>query len=169
MFKQGIETINTEFIQTFALSQVSFVHFWPYVIWFPGLLFLLTFVSKSKKTLETSLDVTLFFNGWEFFFFFWMLIICKIGVIILFKRITAETFVCCPHTFRFLDCIFFFLYRHFAVLMTPKSEKRINKALSKQPKQFLFHFYFLIYKNWVSKLNLRLSFDLRSVSAWINP
>ena len=47
----------------------------------------------------------------------------------------------------FSGLYFFFLYRHFAVLMTPKSKKRINKALSKQPIQFLLPFHFLVYKD----------------------
>ena len=57
MLKQGFKTINTEFIRARALSQLSVVQFRPYPIWFPGLL-PLTLVSKSKKTMETSLVLT---------------------------------------------------------------------------------------------------------------
>ena len=57
MLKEGIKTINTEFIQTRVLSQLSFTQSRPYAISFVGLLSL-TLMSKSKKTLETSLDLT---------------------------------------------------------------------------------------------------------------
>ena len=58
MLKQGVKTINAEFIQIRALSRLSFVQFRPYAISFPGLLFSLTLMPKSKRTLETSLDLT---------------------------------------------------------------------------------------------------------------
>ena len=57
MLKQGFKTINAEFIRARALSQLSVVQFRPYPSWFPGLL-PLTLVSKSKKTMETSLVLT---------------------------------------------------------------------------------------------------------------
>ena len=44
--------------------------------------------------------------------------------------------------------------------MTSKGKKK-NKAVSKQSKQFLLIFLFFDLKNWVSKFNLRLSFDLQ--------
>ena len=56
MLKQGVKTINAEFIRTSALSQISFVQFRPYATSFPGLFLSLTLMSKSIKTLETSLD-----------------------------------------------------------------------------------------------------------------
>ena len=59
MLKQGVKTINTKFIRTCVLSQLSFVQFRPYSILFPGLLLTLTLTSKSKKTLSTSLDLAL--------------------------------------------------------------------------------------------------------------
>ena len=58
MLKQGVKTINPEFIRTHALSQLSFVQFRPFAISFPGLLLSLTLMPKSKKTLETSLKPT---------------------------------------------------------------------------------------------------------------
>ena len=58
MLKQGIKAINTEFIQTRPLSRLSSTQFRPYVTSFVGLLLSLTLMSKSKKTLETSLDLT---------------------------------------------------------------------------------------------------------------
>ena len=58
MSNQGIKTINTEFVQTRVLSQLSFVQFRPYATLFPGLLLFLKLISKSKKNLETSLDFT---------------------------------------------------------------------------------------------------------------
>ena len=57
MRKQGIKTINAEFIQTLALSQFSFVQFRPYANSFLGLLLSLTLMSKSKKIQEMSLDL----------------------------------------------------------------------------------------------------------------
>ena len=57
MLKQGIKTINTEFIRKRALSQLSLVQFRPYATSFPGLLSF-TLISKSKKTQEKSLDLT---------------------------------------------------------------------------------------------------------------
>ena len=56
MLKQGVKTINVEFIRTRALSQLSFVQFRPYAICFLGILSL-TLMPKSKKTQETSLDL----------------------------------------------------------------------------------------------------------------
>ena len=49
MLKQGVKTINAEFIQTLALSQLSFVQFRPYATSLPGLLLSLRLTSKSKK------------------------------------------------------------------------------------------------------------------------
>ena len=57
MLKQAIKTINAEFIQTHALFQLSFVQFRPYATLFLGLILSLMLMSKSKKTLETSLDL----------------------------------------------------------------------------------------------------------------
>ena len=57
MLKQGIKTINTEFIRKRALSQLSLVQFRPYATSFPGFLSF-TLISKSKKTQEKSLDLT---------------------------------------------------------------------------------------------------------------
>ena len=39
MLKQDVKTINTEFIQTLALSHLSFAQRRPYATSFPGLLF----------------------------------------------------------------------------------------------------------------------------------
>ena len=62
MLKQGVKTINAEFIQTRALSQLSFVQIRPYATSFLGLLLSLTLISKRKKTPETSLDLTPLFK-----------------------------------------------------------------------------------------------------------
>ena len=56
ILKQGVKTINAEFIRTGALSQLSFIQFRPYATLFPGLL-TLVLMSKSKMTLETSLNL----------------------------------------------------------------------------------------------------------------
>ena len=58
MLRLGVRTINAEFIQTHALSQLSFVQFRPYATLFLRFLLFLTLFSKSKKTLETSSDLT---------------------------------------------------------------------------------------------------------------
>ena len=58
MLKQGVKTINVDFILTCALSQLSFVQFRPYATSFPGLLLSLTLMPKSEKPLETNLDLT---------------------------------------------------------------------------------------------------------------
>ena len=57
MLKQGIQTINTKFIQLCPLSQLFFVQFRPYATSFPGLLLPLTLMPKGRKTLEKSLDL----------------------------------------------------------------------------------------------------------------
>ena len=62
MLRQVIRTINTGFIQTCALSQLSFVLFWTYTTLFLGLLLTLTLTWKSKKTVRTSLDLVPLFN-----------------------------------------------------------------------------------------------------------
>ena len=49
MLKQALKTINTEFIQTCALSQLSFVYFRPYATSFPGLLLFDGNVKKKKR------------------------------------------------------------------------------------------------------------------------
>ena len=58
MLKQGVKTINAELIQTHALFQLSFVQFRPYANSIPGLRLSVMLMPKSKKTLETSLDLT---------------------------------------------------------------------------------------------------------------
>ena len=62
MLKQGIKTINAEFFRIHLLFQFSFVQFRPYATSFQGLLLCLTLMTKSKKTLETSLDLTPLFK-----------------------------------------------------------------------------------------------------------
>ena len=57
MLKQGVKTINDEFIRIHALFQLSFAQFRPYAASFQGLLLSLTLMPKSKKTLEMSLDL----------------------------------------------------------------------------------------------------------------
>ena len=112
MLKQGVKTINAELIRTRALSQLSFTHFRPYAISFPRLLLSLTLMQKSKKTMETSLDLTPSFKtsqltqGLRVLFRMW--VIWKTSAVILFKRNMAEKNVCRAHTFRSLNCNFSF-------------------------------------------------------------
>ena len=58
VLKQGIKSINAEFIRTCALCQLSFNQFRSYATLFLEPLLSLTLISKSKKTLQTSLDLT---------------------------------------------------------------------------------------------------------------
>ena len=89
MLKQGIKTISTEFIQTRALSQLSFVQFRPYATSFPGLLSL---------TLRPPLTVD-----------------ARLKIIVLFKTNIAEQGICCAHTFCSLNCNFFFVWTFYTV------------------------------------------------------
>ena len=109
MLKQGVKTISAEFIRKGALSQLSFIQFRPYATSFWGLLLSLTLMPKSKKTMETSLDLTLSFktsidarieglvSNVDYLEF---------GTVILFKRNMAEKDICCTDV-SFSDCIFF--------------------------------------------------------------
>ena len=93
LLKQGVNTINDEFIQTHALSQLSVVLFRPYATSFPGFLLSFTLMPKSKKNLRTSWDLTLSFKtsiGATLRVLFQMWIIWKISAVILFKRNMAE-------------------------------------------------------------------------------
>ena len=58
MLKEGMKTINAEFIRTRASSQFSFGQFRSYATSFPGLLLTLTLTWKSKMIPGTSLDLT---------------------------------------------------------------------------------------------------------------
>ena len=58
MLKEGMKTINAEFIRTRASSQFSFGQFRSYATSFPGLLLTLTLMWKSKMIPGTSLDLT---------------------------------------------------------------------------------------------------------------
>ena len=58
MLKEGMKTINAEFIRTRASSQLSFGQFRSYATSFPGLLLTLTLTWKSKMIPGTSLDLT---------------------------------------------------------------------------------------------------------------
>ena len=49
MLKQGVKTINAEFIRTHALSQISFIQFRPYATSFLGVLLSLMLMPKSKR------------------------------------------------------------------------------------------------------------------------
>ena len=134
------------------------VHFRPYATSFPRLLLFLMFMSKGKKTLATGWSLRLRSRPLlmqRFRVWFWMWIIWKIGIIILFKLNMAEKDACRTHKFRSLDCNFF--VPTFTQLMISEGKKRINKALSKQSKQFFLLFLFFDFKDWVSNLNLKFS------------
>ena len=109
---------NAKFIQTHALSQPPFVQFRPYVISLLGLLLSLTLMSKSKKTLETSLDPTPSYKT-------------SVGEMVqglvlnvnyleirrrnFIQKKQAETDVFRAHPFRSLDCDFSF-YTDFYIM-----------------------------------------------------
>ena len=61
MLKPGVKTSNAEFIRTRTLSQISFVQLRHVSSFLLGLLSL-TVMLKSKKTLETSLNLTPLFK-----------------------------------------------------------------------------------------------------------
>ena len=102
MLKQDIKTIDTEFIQTYTLSQLSLILFRPYETSFLGLLLPLMLIFKSKKTLEMSLVLTPSFktsvdarveglvSNADY---------CKIGAAILFNINMEEKDVCHIHVF----------------------------------------------------------------------
>ena len=84
---------------------MSHTEFRPYATSFPGLSLSLMLMSKSKKTLETSLDLTSLFKT---------SIDRRVkqascfDALILFKRSMAEKVICCAQTCSFLDCNFSF-------------------------------------------------------------
>ena len=133
MLRQVIKTINTGFIQTCALSQLSFVLFWPYATLFLGLLLTLTLTWKIKKTLRTSLDLTPLFSTSAYargkvLFQIW--IIWEIGAIVSFKTNMAEKDVCRAHAIHFLDFNFSFCMDFLCCWWLLRVKKRINKAVS---------------------------------------
>ena len=104
MLKQALKTINTEFIQTCALSQLSFVYFRPYATSFPGLLLSLMVMSKRKKDPGDKSGPYVFIQDL-------LLNVCCvlfIGATILFKRNMTEKDVCHTHAFLLLDYNFSF-------------------------------------------------------------
>ena len=110
MLKQGVITINDDFIQTRALSKFFFVQFRPYATSFPGLLLYLTLMPKRRPwrriwTLRLCSRPPLM-QGSMVLFQMW--IIWKIGNVILFKRNMTEKGICHGHMFHSLDCIFSF-------------------------------------------------------------
>ena len=137
MIKQGVKTMNAEFIWTHALFQLTFIR----------LLLFLTLMPKSKKTLETSLNLLPLFKT---------SLDARVEGLVLnvdyvenrhlnsIKRNMEKNDTWCTHTFRFLDYNFSFCTDFLTLLMTPKDKKIINKALFKQSKQFLLLFYFLV-------------------------
>ena len=76
----------------------------PYATSFPGLSLSLMLMSKSKNTLETSLDLTPLFKTVGLCFE-WGLFI-NFDALILFKRSMAEKVICCAQTCSSLDCNF---------------------------------------------------------------
>ena len=62
MSNQGVKTINSEFIWTHALLQLSLGQFRPNATSFLGLLLTLTLMWKIKKTLQMSFDLMSLFK-----------------------------------------------------------------------------------------------------------
>ena len=165
MLKQGVKTSNAEFIRTRTLSQISFVQLRHYVSSFLLGLLSLTVMPKSKKTLETSLDLTPLFKtsvrpdarveG----------LVSNVDYLKNLRRAFIQKKYGkkrrLPSTrISFSGQWFFFLHGLFTPLITKGKKKRINKAVSKQLNSFCYFLCFGL-KDWVSKLNLRLSFELR--------
>ena len=159
MLKQGVKTINAEFIRTHALSQLSFVQFRPYATLFPEPLLILMLKWKSRKTLGTSLDLTLSFKTSvavrvEVLFQIW--IIWKIGVIILFKTNMAEKDVCRANTFHSLDCNYFctdVLHRWWLL-----KEKQEQIRLSPCSLNSFYYFFIFRFKGLSFKAQFKIEF-----------
>ena len=102
MIKQGVKTMNAEFIWTRALSQLTFIR----------LLLFLTLMPKSKKTLETSLNLLPLFKtslDARVRALFWMWIMWKIGTLILLKEIWKKMTPGAHTHFVFWTIIFLFV------------------------------------------------------------
>ena len=144
MLKQGIKTTNAEFIQTRTLSQHSFVQFRSYATLFPGLVLSLTLMSKIKKILETSLDLTpLFKTSIDTRVEGLALNMDYLGNrhpnFIQKKYVRKRrTHVSHTHTRFVLWTVIFIFVTPF---YTPKRQKIINKAFSMQYRQFLLLFF----------------------------
>ena len=149
MLKQALKTINTEFIQTCALSQLSFVYFRPYATSFPGLLLSLMVMSKRKKDPGDKSGPYVFIQDL-------LLNVCCV----LFNW--CHNFIqkkydrkrCLPHT-----CIssfrlqFFFLYWILTTLTTPKGKKKINRLCQNSLNSFYYFFMF-----WFKGLHIKTQF-----------
>ena len=147
MLKQGVKTISAEFIRIRALSQLSFIQFRPYATSFQRLVLSLTsnFFSlqcqKVKRFWRRVWTLSLrsrppLTQGWRVLFRMW--IIWKIGAVILIKRKYGRKRRLPRTHVSFSGQLFFFLYGLFTPFMAA------FKALSKQSKQFLLFFYFLV-------------------------
>ena len=102
MIKQGVKTMNAEFIWTHALFQLTFIR----------LLLFLTLMPKSKKTLETSLNLLPLFKtslDARVRALFWMWIMWKIGTLILLKEIWKKMTPGAHTHFVFWTIIFLFV------------------------------------------------------------
>ena len=147
MLKQGVKTISAEFIRKGALSQLSFIQFRPYATSFWGLLLSLTLMPKSKKSMETSLDLTLSFKT---------SIDARIEGLVSnvdYLEIRHCNFIQKKYGRkrhllhrRFVLWLYFFcmIFLHSWWLL--KVKKIANKALSKQSKQSLLLFHFLVWR-----------------------
>ena len=146
MLKQGIKAINAEFVWARALPKLSFAQFGPYATSFPGLLFSMVLMSKSKKTsgdvwtlrLHSRPPLT---QGSRVLFRMW--IICKFCCRNFIQKKYGRKNVCHAHVFSSLDYNFSFCTDFLLRWWLLKVKKRINKARSKHSKQFL-SLYFLV-------------------------
>ena len=131
-----------------ALSHLSFVQFRPYVSSLPGLLLSLTLMSKSEKTVETSLDLMLLFmtsvdamNEGLASNVNYLENRCRNFIQKKYGRNRSVA-----HTrFVFWTVIFLFVQTLHRWLLL-KVKKRKNKSVFKQTKQFLLLFHFLAYR-----------------------
>ena len=159
MLKQGI-TINTKFIWTHALSQLSFTKFRPYAISFLGLVLSLTLIPKSKKTLEISLEVMSSFKtsvdamakvlvwtvdyleNWHYNF--------------IQKKYGRKRCLPCTHVLL-SGQQFFYLYRLFTSLMTP-SGKQESVRLSPNSLNSFHDFFLFWFKGLCFKTQFKIEF-----------
>ena len=156
--KQGIKTMNTEFILTRAFIPTLFRPVQTSCNLVQGLLSL-TFMSKSKKTLETSLDLMPQFKS---------SIDTRVEDLALnedYLKKQRHNFIqkkygrkrCLLHTHISLSGLsMFFLYGIFTPLMTFKGKK--EQALSKQSKQSFYYFFIFWFKVLSCKTQFKIAF-----------
>ena len=149
MLKQGVKQLTLNLFE--HVHYLNFLSFScrPYATSFVGLLLSLMLMLKSTKILEASLDLTPLFKTSVYCWRRVKGLVSNVDYLEnwrynFIQNNIAEKDVYRTHKLRSLDCNFSFLYGLFTPLWLLKVKKRINKAFSKQSKQFLLLFHFLV-------------------------